>query len=1587
MGDREDLAAQTEFLPGGPLLLAPAGALWVLWGGTPDPPALQEAGSQCSASVRRPSSPKSGSNMPGGNYYDEQKAEDVAMSGLLDKQSPSMFKVSWQQRYCVLTISDKCFRYFKNESDATEAGVIDISKMQATGPGEQKDTCTTFAIQMQDRTFAFEAPSHEVMLMWINNIACVKAGKKPPGGLKKVAPAPASASASASGASPTPPTTSARTMSANDFVKYGYLNKQSHNKLVLNWQRRYVEIAKHDNVLHYYKQEPPLCRTGREEIKGSIVCEDIEWIKPKGDTGGVTINKETCGNVFEIMASDLKVYTFEAVDSEEMFEWILAIEQLMALARRGITQRLARCKPAADKAAPAAATGGGGGRGSNDSDDSGRDTNLTDDSGFGSSLMSSNSGAVVSAKEKEPIPKVPVPAPAPKPVYVHKPLPETFYMRGLLGKQSPNKFRITLSKYQKRFVTISKHDSSLRYYDDEKTANSDVCPDVTEGLPQIEGKTVASYVNPNKKCLGCGDIREAEFVRSFDATPECTIFELGFHDRTFVFDAGTVTLKNEWIKAVETVIAKSMDALRNLEKQKLELLIPEIVRTFDKIGVTDFQAYVKTEMIALYPPAWSEDIGGGADSDDADLAKHVAGAQAIMKWLDDKLPAVRKSATKPARYDIMAVLIDAVNRYLDMRLMIIIGEPDSDVMQNANTADVYAAIIAITGYQQKLNKVYCPVFFRTSSTAGTRMSTNIRYTTTNFRDDSMLERDSADSSRLSTLHENNESVGKSVEEGSRFDSDGYRPQLSALEEPEDEEEKGVPIISAASSGCSITVNAAGIPVYKFHCEFFEKIPELCERYVEGSFVLGSRNPVVLKPGTGQHLEEHCNKVWEKMLRTPTDFVHRHQDGTFYTETPTLMWQCLHQHLQLAVDAHSSLLHIRVADKISLALNKIIRITTSYVATMDTQNDSELREMELEFICALINDNALHIEEVITLVESFENEEVRDKVNDSFDAVTEQLVRCGQACLTRLVTIIMADMAEQFNSIYSEENWLNLENGDSGPVTIIAATVRDYMSDFEEFLMPFWYSKFSSMIVEEVIIKYINAILKHSGTDEPEDAVGDMLTFGRISKDVNELNQFLRKAMPETVEALKERETSRHSQLEQWEIKAEVAEIEEFEVGKKATIPQIDDINEDNEYLLLTQLANELNFYLTSSYDKAASHAMSRISAFPSSAEAIRFFFLACCGLREDLDEDELDECDMFIQPAMHVAPNAAQYNEKHSIAEGRLGALYDALWAISEETPTNRDSGFGVTDALAVDGSLRASTLGKGTGNTMTHQKKMMTNVPLKGLKESLRAAVQSVMQSEGHEEEVSEAERASMTQKSRLDAANKSKTQVLRRGSLKTVAIENKKRVEQLMEILEEQEEDESDMLAMDEQEDDEVQSMEIKLASLQFSLEGTMDKRSPSSKMWQQRFFRIITRKNDDIVNMSVDDEGLVDYIILWYKKKGDSVLKSFNTTRTVRMQVLESPRELGYIPEINAIQLYTEAVRTGLKVHKIGIVTPNSSSFVFNVVAGPDPTGRDTELHELTLRVKSVDELTRWLMAFVKCGNLSYIENSAVFAKSCN
>ena len=103
-----------------------------------------------------------------------------------------------------------------------------------------------------------------------------------------------------------------------------------------------------------------------------------------------------------------------------------------------------------------------------------------------------------------------------------------------------------------------------------------------------------------------------------------------------------------------------------------------------------------------------------------------------------------------------------------------------------------------------------------------------------------------------------------------------------------------------------------------------------------------------------------------MLRSPEEMLQRHQDGTFYTHAPTDMWEAINQHISLAMSTQSPILHVMIADKVVSSLTPLIEQIADYVTNalpQDTAEKPELKEIELEFVSALTNDTAMHIEEV------------------------------------------------------------------------------------------------------------------------------------------------------------------------------------------------------------------------------------------------------------------------------------------------------------------------------------------------------------------------------------------------------------------------------------------------------------------------------------------------------------------------------------------------------------------------------------------------------------------------------------------------
>lgn len=313
-------------------------------------------------------------------------------------------------------------------------------------------------------------------------------------------------------------------------------------------------------------------------------------------------------------------------------------------------------------------------------------------------------------------------------------------------------------------------------------------------------------------------------------------------------------------------------------------------------------------------------------------------------------------------------------------------------------------------------------------------------------------------------------------------------------------------------------------------------------------------------------------------------IQRHKDGSFYTQGPTDTWQALNKHLMLGKSTRSPVLHVMIADKIVIALNTLIEDIIQYVQNTETTEDEELKEIELEFFCALANDNATHIEEVMAVIESFEIEELRQRMDETFSSVIIGLVSCGEACLKRLAGTILSDVKEVIGMVFTEE-WIDGGN----QVQVAFATITDYFQDLASFLMPFWSQKFMAIIFESLIVQYASVVLTRSNSEDgvnSESSLGPSTSpacglnaesLGRLAQDVNAFHAFF--CAREEPEAVSE----------------------------------------------LLNIINEISLMCVTEPMKVAVHSVLRITECPSSATVRPFFyyfFCVCfCAWAESLSDD------------------------------------------------------------------------------------------------------------------------------------------------------------------------------------------------------------------------------------------------------------------------------------------------------------------------------------------------------------------------------
>ncbi len=183
---------------------------------------------------------------------------------------------------------------------------------------------------------------------------------------------------------------------------------------------------------------------------------------------------------------------------------------------------------------------------------------------------------------------------------------------------------------------------------------------------------------------------------------------------------------------------------------------------------------------------------------------------------------------------------------------------------------------------------------------------------------------------------------------------------------------------------------------------------------------------------------------------------------------------MHQHLSLGDETKCRVLVVLLAEQIAQALLYLFDDMAAFLRSgAGTANSldhlisqrEDVREVELEFLCGIVNDCGMHLDEVLVVLRRFSHiilptassddctststnssignksmSLVQDHVDAAFKNVGLSLTRTSNECLHRLAALVLRDVAEPFGEVFTQNAWLelydksNANNRDTGAST-------------------------------------------------------------------------------------------------------------------------------------------------------------------------------------------------------------------------------------------------------------------------------------------------------------------------------------------------------------------------------------------------------------------------------------------------------------------------------------------------------------------------------------------------------------------------
>lgn len=233
------------------------------------------------------------------------------------------------------------------------------------------------------------------------------------------------------------------------------------------------------------------------------------------------------------------------------------------------------------------------------------------------------------------------------------------------------------------------------------------------------------------------------------------------------------------------------------------------------------------------------------------------------------------------------------------------------------------------------------------------------------------------------------------------------------------------------------------------------------------------------------------------------------DGMYGTQGAVILFQMVNQQVDVAMESGQGLILANVVGEI----NRIMRgVQDQWVKTLDAEFKKQVDKPEEaiggldSYSIALANDqikSADFAEALLNRLEALVSEKYRVTINERLNDAIDGYLDVAKKCLQTLIGVIYNDLKPATKQLFTP-SWYD------GIMLQIVETMRDYMTDCQEFLNPSLLDLLVDDLLEAFIVQYLNGIANSSklkmpdATDRIKEDIGLVFNFFSTLKPAKEL---------------------------------------------------------------------------------------------------------------------------------------------------------------------------------------------------------------------------------------------------------------------------------------------------------------------------------------------------------------------------------------------------------------------------------------------------------------------------------------------------